>query len=345
VAVVRRGGRAGPAAGISPLETHYAALAVALGPLPARRRRRILAEAADHLAEAAAAHEARGLARAAAERAAVTAFGPAHAVARAHAEVLAAPPVRRAAVLAAPAVLALGLLVALTSGRPVSGPGDAVAFVAAQVAAAAWLVTAVRLARHHHACRLPAGAARLLARGAGTTAVAAAAGALAEAAALVAAPGGAPPAALAAAGAVTGLALLAAAALAGARAPLAVAAALGPAPAPDLVDDARVVLARAAVRAHGRRALVPVLEGAYRAGRVVAGLAAAAGLDARRRPWRCAAVAAAAAGFGVALGHAVGEGVTRVGPALAAGGVLLAVEAVAALAGFAVLGRWLGLRR
>lgn len=75
--------------------------------LPETRRGRFLREAEEHLRDAAAAHETRGLDRDAAEAAAVEAFGPAETVARAFAAEAAVHSTRRAAAVAILTLLAL----------------------------------------------------------------------------------------------------------------------------------------------------------------------------------------------------------------------------------------------
>lgn len=69
-------------------------------------------------------------------------------------------------------------------------------------------------------------------------------------------------------------------------------------------------------------------------------------LDLRRHPWRFAASVATTAGLALAAGHAITEGVSssRLVGALLAALLLAAIEALAALLGFALLGRFLGIR-
>jgi hypothetical protein len=67
----------------------------------------------------------------------------------------------------------------------------------------------------------------------------------------------------------------------------------------------------------------------------------------RRHPWRFAAGVSIVAGVALAVGHGLSEGgvpVHHVLRALDAGAIIACVEALAALLGFAVLGRYLGLR-
>jgi len=69
-------------------------------------------------------------------------------------------------------------------------------------------------------------------------------------------------------------------------------------------------------------------------------------LDLCGHPWRFAVSIAAAAGLALAAGHAITEGVSsvHVPGALLAAALLAAIEALAALLGFALLGRFLGIR-
>lgn len=67
----------------------------------------------------------------------------------------------------------------------------------------------------------------------------------------------------------------------------------------------------------------------------------------RRHPWRFAATIAIGAGLALAAAHSLSEGgfsLHHLDRQLQAAGLLVSVEALAALLGFAVLGRYLGLR-
>jgi hypothetical protein len=127
--------------------------------LPGRARRRVLAEAADHLHEAAAACVAEGMSPAEAEWAAVAAFGPARPLARRFAEELATRAVARAGWATAVAAVAFGLFIGLTAR------GGVVAFFTVQVAFVAGLVTLIRLLRHHGDVAVPPAKLRLIQRG------------------------------------------------------------------------------------------------------------------------------------------------------------------------------------
>ena len=120
--------------------------------VPRRLRRRVLAEAADHLACAAA---ATGDAAAA-----VRAFGPPEVVARRFAEELALGSARLAVVAGAIAAALYGALFA--AGR---GAADPLAWFAVQLAFVCTAVTVLRVWRHRHAAALPAGDLRYVNRG------------------------------------------------------------------------------------------------------------------------------------------------------------------------------------
>jgi hypothetical protein len=98
------GVRGGDARGDRVIELYLRQLASLL---PDTRRARFLREAEEHLRDAAAAYEAKGLDRELAEAAAVEAFGQVETVARAYAAEAAVLSTRRAATVAAPMLLAL----------------------------------------------------------------------------------------------------------------------------------------------------------------------------------------------------------------------------------------------
>jgi hypothetical protein len=196
--------------------------------LPRRQRRRVLAEAADHLHEAAAAYVAEGMPADEAEWAAVAAFGPARPLARRFADELATLAVARAGWTTAVAAIAFGLLCGLTAR------GGPVAFFTVQVTFVAGLVTLIRLLRHHGDVSVPPAKLRLIQRGSALALGCAAVG-------LAAGPS--------LAAGVVGAAVLVAAAAVTAAQPRAVAArAFGEEPVEDLVDDVRVLAARYGVR-------------------------------------------------------------------------------------------------
>jgi phage terminase large subunit-like protein len=196
--------------------------------LPGRLRRRVLAEAADHLHEATDAYVAEGMSRADAEWAAVAAFGPARGLARRFAEELATRSVSRAGWGACAAAIAFGLFFGVTAR------GGPVAFFAVQVAFVAGLATLIRLLRHHGELAVPAAELRLIQRGS-TLALGCAAVGLAA---------GPSPAA----GAVAAAVLVAAVVVARAQ-PRAVAVrAFAEQPPEDIVEDIRALAARYGLR-------------------------------------------------------------------------------------------------
>jgi hypothetical protein len=197
--------------------------------LPRRARRRVLAEAADHLHEAAAAYVAEGMPADDAEWAAVAAFGPARPLARRFADELATRAVARAGWATAVAAIAFGLFFGLTAR------GGPIGFFTVQVAFVAGLATLIRLLRHHGDIAVPAAKLRLIQRGSALALGCAAVG-------LAAGPS--------LAGGVVGAAVLVAAVVvtrAQARA-VAARAFAGEEPAEDLVDDLRALAARYGVR-------------------------------------------------------------------------------------------------
>jgi hypothetical protein len=203
--------------------------------LPRRLRRRVLAEAADHLHEAAAAYGAEGMDADDAEWAAVAAFGPARGLARRFADELATRAVGRAGWAAAAAAVAFGLLFAWRQ------PTDPLSLFAVQVAFVAGLVTLIRLLRHHGDVAVPAAKLRLIQRGSALALGCAGAG-------LAAAPSPSVGAAV----------LVAAAAVVRAQ-PRAVAArAFDDGPADDVLEDARVLAARYGFRLPALRMRWPI---------------------------------------------------------------------------------------
>jgi hypothetical protein len=127
--------------------------------LPARLRRRVLAEAADHLHESAAAYVDEGMPADEAEFAAVAAFGSARDLAHRFADELATRAVGRAAWAACAATVAFGLFFVTQVAT------GAIAFFAVQVAFVAGLVTLIRLLRHHGEHVVPVAKLGLLQRG------------------------------------------------------------------------------------------------------------------------------------------------------------------------------------
>jgi hypothetical protein len=192
--------------------------------LPRRARHRVLAEAADHLHEAADAYVAEGMPADAAEWAAVAAFGPARGLARRFADELATRTVGRAGWIACAAAMVFGLLFA-------SRPFYPFELFVVQVAFVAGLVTLIRLLRHHGDVTVPAAKLRLIQRGSALALGCAGVGLATDPSPVV------------------GAAVAVAAVIVARAQPRAVAArAFGEEPAEDVVDDLRALAARYGVR-------------------------------------------------------------------------------------------------
>ncbi len=291
-------------------------LDLALRPLPRRLRARIVDEAADHLQEATAAlleagepatsPATRVANRFAAEHAAVSAFGPAELVADRFAAELATERTTRAGWTSAVAAIAFGLVVVAGLRQ------DALAFFTVQFAFVAGVAMLIRLLRYGGRVEADPGALRMIRRAAALATGCAGVTLAASAAALVHHPAG-PAQSAALAG--TGLLVAAAAVrLVATRRPL---AAAGPgAPAPGVFDDLH--------------ALAPAPPLAWVAEQF------------RRRPWRVAVAVALACGAVPAAAKLHENGFAP--RALLAAAVVLAIEALAVLGGFAACARFLGLR-
>jgi hypothetical protein len=108
-----------------------------------------------------------------------------------------------------------------------------------------------------------------------------------------------------------------------------------------ILADIGLALERAAKRVPPLRRAAPLI---WTLPSRVPGLVAS--LDLRRHPWRFALALSLAAGLAAAIGHGVTEEATtnHIARQLGAGAIIASVEALAALLGFAVLGRYLGLR-
>ena len=311
--------------------------------LPRRARRRVRAEVRDHLETAVTVGRAAGLEpRAAAERA-VAVFGAPELVARRFAEELAAHGARRATLAVLVAVAGYGALFAVSTqiaavraASPfAAGPADAIAWLAAQIAATCAALSAIRALRHRRDGAVPAAKLRYINRGA---AVAVGAVLVSVAADAVAAAGGGGSGAtrtvlLVAVAAVGVAAVAGAEEVARATARTRALARLDDRPAGDDIFDDVLALAAATET-------VPV------AARAVAGARRLAPAL-RRRPWRLAALTALAAGLALTITHIVAEGPPADGPlvALALTAVIVGIEGTAILVCFALLGRFLGLRR
>jgi len=288
--------------------------------LTRRRRRRVLAEAADHLLCATEQRLEAGEAPDAAERGAIDAFGPAPVVALAHERAAALDAARPLGPAVAVLLAVFAALVAIAQGRAslASGLAGGIAVLAMQVAAVCGVLTIVRLWRHRREVGVAGGKLRLIGRGAlvAVASIGAAVVAIAVAVVIGDEPAGAP---------------LVIALVASATATIAAGAVTASA------------LRRAAVVA--RRADEPAPDDAWDDLAALAGRLPVAGLQ--RHPWRVAGATALAVGLAAALGHLVAEGppADGAGDLVAVTAVLVGLEGAAVLGCFALLGRFLGLRR
>jgi hypothetical protein len=320
--------------------------------LPPRRRRRILAEVEDHLTCTTAELHAAGLSTDEAEREAVRRFGTPAEIARSFVDLEAARTASRAARGSGALVLLFAGFILGPVGRRLQAgefPAAVIPFVLSQVAVVAGALTLVRWWR-----AAPEGGPKgarlvLILRGASVVVACATASVAWDA---VAGRGLTPAAwtilaGIGATAAVTAVML---------RRSWRLAAAAGVAYGPeddDALADIQAVAMRAMVAA-GRHvpALRPPLD---RAARLASALPTEAArraprlsrwLDLRTHPWRFALTAASLAGLALAAGHGLSEGVAprHITGAVVAGVLIAGIEALAALIGFAVLGRFLGIR-
>jgi hypothetical protein len=330
------------------IERHLAELETMLT-IPARRRRRALAEARDHLLCAAEHWREQGLDNAAAEAAAVRDHGEPALIARRYAEDLAHGAAQLATVVGLAAVIAYAALCGIAtqlSGVHSSGGADAIAWFSVQIALTCAALSTLRALRHRTDAAVPAGKLRFVNRG---WAVALGAVAVSVAATLSdgysdGVDGSLRRTLLLVAAAATALATACALAvlLASARRTAELARHADEPVTEDALDDLRAVVVAVADRVVGpaRRERVEALTA--RCGRHPALRA----VSLRTHPWRFGALVGLAAGAVVAGVHLVGEGPASDGllTTLLVGGVLVAIEAAAIVACFALLGSFLGIR-
>ena len=288
--------------------------------LPRGRRRRVLAEAADHLLCATEGRLDAGEAPDAAQRAAIDAFGPAPVVALAHERAAALDAARPLGPAVAVLLAVFAAVVAVAQGQAslASGLAGAIAVLAVQVAAVCGVLTIVRLWRHRRDTGVTGGKLRLIGRGALIAVASVGAAVVAIAVVLITGDDGA--------GAPLVVALVASAAA------TIVAGAIGTS-----------AVRRAAVVA--LRADEPAPDDVWDDLAALAGRLPVAGLQ--RHPWRVACLTALAAGLAAALGHLVAEGppADGAGDLVAVTAALVGLEGAAVLGCFVLLGRFLGLRR
>lgn len=293
--------------------------------VPARVRRRILAEARDHLEEAIAA--GRG------EREAVEAFGDPRELAVRFHEELASATARRASVRTAVLMVSFIVAMALAAlGRRYDFPFGIVVWFGAQLAVVAGALGFARWFRYRSELQVPADRLADVYRANGLAVACVAVVALAEGVdALI---GGEPAVAI-----VSGVVLVGALAAARSVAQAIARARVVPAAAPreDALDD---------LRALSRLALA----GAPRIGSLADGLARELHDRIRRGPWRFCLVFAVACGAALAVQHGVADGglslhYASVWRALFASFLIASIEALGVVACFAAFGRFLGIRR
>jgi hypothetical protein len=335
------------------IEDHLAELGRALS-VPSRLRRRALLEARDHLLSAAAERRTAGLDEDAAQAAAVRAYGPTEVIARRYAERVATDAEQRASRAGVVAVLAYGALFAagtqIAAVRAVSpfagGPADAIGWFAAQIAVTCGGLSTIRSLRQRGDMAIPAGRLRYINRGWGVALAAILVSVSADLVSGLQHGHGATGAwaLLAAAGATAVVAALALAiVLVAVRRTRALAGYADEGAGDDVLDDLRLLALAAGER------LLPAgaVERARGAAARLAQTPAARAVALRSHPWRCCVLVAFSAGAALAAAHLVGEGPPTEGllVLLAVSAIFVAIEAVAVIGCFAVLGPFLGLRQ
>jgi hypothetical protein len=331
------------------IEDYVTELAAALT-VPPRVRRRALLEARDHLLSAAEHKRAAGLDPAAAQAAAVREHGPAALIARRYAEQLAHGAAQLATVAGLAAVIAYAALCAVAtqiSPAHASGVADAISWFAVQVALTCAGLSTIRALRHRADSALPAGKLRFINRG---WAVAIGAVLVSVSATLLGgygdgAAGSAWRTGLLVATATTALAavLALASVLLSARRTAELAAHADDPAGDDALDD----LGALALIAAGRLLPAGTLERAQASLARLETARAVRAVALRAHPWRFCVLVALAAGAAMAATHVLAEGPATDGllVTLAVSAVLVAIEAVAIIACFALLGSFLGIRR
>lgn len=326
--------------------------------LPARRRRRVVAEVEDHLSSSAADLQAAGLDVASAEREAIARFGPARELAQTFLEDAAAAAGRSVGRAAVMLTVLLLLAVADPPGlltwnnAPFAARG--LSFVFGQIALVAGGLTLMRIWRAS-STRGPRGVRLVLVlRGAQVVLGCAIVTLGCGIALAVSHPSETPTRVWVALG-VLGVGILAAAAVVWRTRRRAVVAGVDQNAAPSVDEDALSDLAvigsvtlarverRVGVVARVRAVLARWLSELSRRAPWLVSL-----LDLRHHPWRFACTFAAAAGLALAVGHGVSEGgppsAVDVPRAILAGLIVMSVETGAILLSFLALGRFLGIR-
>lgn len=316
--------------------------------VPPRLHRRALLEARDHLLSAAEQRREAGLDAEEAQTAAVADHGPPAMIARRYAEELAHGAAQLATVVGLAAVVVYCALFAVgTQIAPVhaSSPADGIAWFAVQIALTCAALSTIRSLRHQSDTAVASGKLRYINRG---WCVALAAVLVSVTADLAVGYGDG-------AGSAWRIGLLVATAMTAVAAVIALAGVLlsarrtaelarhadEPAGA-DALDDLRVLTVTAAER------LLPAgtLQRAQSSLARPASARTVRAVALRTHPWRFCLLVALAAGAVVAATHLVGEGPATDGllVTLAASGVLIAIEGIAIVGCFALLGSFLGIR-
>jgi hypothetical protein len=347
-----------------PLEEYLGELAAGL-PAAGRLRSRVLAEAEDHLREGIAARVAAGVPAAAAEAAALSAFGRAEVVARSITVGAATGAVRRAfmvgavllVVVIAGSDLVTSSFYSNAAGWLADGPGTVITWVIAQVALVAGAVSATRVAAYTLG---RAGTAQLyIARGMLVVVLCAAVTIPMDGIGILTVPGGLRPGPMLLIIAAMGAGVTAAAyAAQSAMRAEACLRTLGASQPPDtsLAEDicgaaGRLYLAAQRHVPAAAPLLTVVARPVTRTCNRIIGRAPLLPdwLDNRRHPWRFAAVALAplaalTIAYGIVQGVLIAAGAATWGSTAFLPLLLAAVECTLALAGYALLGPYLGLR-
>jgi hypothetical protein len=315
--------------------------------VPPRLRRRVLLEARDHLLSSAEQRREAGFDAEEAQAGAISDHGPPAVIARRYAEELAHGASQLATVFGLAAVLAYCALFAVgTQIAPAhaSSPADAIGWFAVQIALTCAALSTIRAVRHRSDTAIASGKLRFINRG---WYVALGAVLVSVSADLVGGYGGA--------GAAWRTGLLVATATTAAGAVIALAGVLLSArrtgelarhaaePArEDALDDLRAVAVAGAERLLPAGTVQRIQASAAR----LANARAVRAVALRTHPWRCCLLVAVTAGAAVAAAHVVGEGPASDGllVTLLVSGILVAIEGVAIVGCFALLGSFLGIR-
>jgi hypothetical protein len=328
------------------IEEYLAELDEALT-VPPRLRRRVMLEARDHLLSSAEQRREAGLGAEAAQAGAVADHGPPATIARRYAEELAHGASQLATIVGLAAVLVYCALFAVGSQLApahASSPADAIGWFAVQIALTCAALSTIRALRHRGDSAIASGKLRLINRG---WYVALGAVLVSVGADLVSGYSGAGAAwrtgllvatAMTAAGAVIALAGV----LLSARRTSELARHADEPAGDDALDDLRALAVTSLERLLPAGTVRRTRDGAAR----LASARAVRAVALRTHPWRFCLAVAVAAGAAVAAVHVVGEGPATDGllVTLLVSGILVAIEGIAIVGCFALLGSFLGIR-